>query len=659
MKRNCVKQVAVIGALTMALFGLQGAWAQYDLLNDMTISYFAFGNTPQDVEETDQNGPLHTGDPNGMIDATEIKMLEIILNDPAFNVNGLTNALVLNAFTTNVNGITLYMNGLNSVVEPDPIPAGLIPLLANFLGAYITMGTDGHFYVNGLLALLGPVPPLGSFGDTYDMALGDSKLAPGADADGDGTTNLAEYQRIVSLNPALDPAGAGEPQLGDAALRGQVYAGAALNPDVKDYDLVADLVFVLGALGLPPGTEELWDSNGGGAYVPNGIVDAAEFILIEAIIENPALGLAKIATHAAGIAAWTQNLVAATTYGQGLVAGGGNPMYASSMFINFVTAYSFLGTPSQASLNSLIASVGGPPLGSFGETYNLAFGDTELLPASDPDGDGATLQQEYARATGANIREVGASFAVLALDGTTDVVAPTVTSITLDTPSPTTGGDVVFTVTFSEDVVNFESADDLVVTKDAEVTLDTVVVGAVKAPDAYTVTLTGVSGNGELSIAVAVAAPGDVQDLAGNPFAGDGSNASPVVVVSNPAEGEGAPECVECVPTGPGVYRAGQDVCLEVPAPVSATSTYLWTKDGMSLGGRVARDDCRDLQLFNVQAGDSGKYECFYDDGAKAAAVYTAVIQVGEGLPVGGLLALSMLVSAIGGLGVVMQRRKK
>jgi len=117
------------------------------------------------------------------------------------------------------------------------------------------------------------------------------------------------------------------------------------------------------------------------------------------------------------------------------------------------------------------------------------------------------------------------------------------------------------------------------------------------------------------------------------------------------------PECPDCTLTGGGLYEVGEDVCLRVPDPVAPGSMYQWTKDGASLAGRVARDDCRTLGLLDVQVSDSGAYECVYDNGAKAPAVYSVSITVGEEVPVAGLVSLALVATACGLSGVAIQRR--
>ena len=115
-----------------------------------------------------------------------------------------------------------------------------------------------------------------------------------------------------------------------------------------------------------------------------------------------------------------------------------------------------------------------------------------------------------------------------------------------------------------------------------------------------------------------------------------------------------ANECPDCTPTSATMYEVGENVCLRVPDPVSPTTAYKWSKDGESLEDRVERDNCRTLELPNVQVGDSGTYQCAYDNGQlKVMATYNVSIQVGERVPAAGPIGLALLALACG-VGSVM-----
>jgi hypothetical protein len=136
------------------------------------------------------------------------------------------------------------------------------------------------------------------------------------------------------------------------------------------------------------------------------------------------------------------------------------------------------------------------------------------------------------------------------------------------------------------------------------------------------------------------------------------NRAAYVAAALNPGLFPGSEGCVECVSNGSGVYEVGADVCLTPPDPSGAGSDFQWSKAGGSLEGRVETTACRWLRLYNIQESDSGVYECHYNDGAKAPAVYTATILVSAGLPVAGPGTLALLAAACGALGVLAQRRK-
>ena len=110
-----------------------------------------------------------------------------------------------------------------------------------------------------------------------------------------------------------------------------------------------------------------------------------------------------------------------------------------------------------------------------------------------------------------------------------DRVAPTAGPIAPTTASPTNAGTVSFTVAFSKAVVNFNAEADLVIAETDTVAHAGVAIGG--GPAAYTVDITGVSGDGGLSMAVSTTS--DVQDLAANPL--DSSVTSAAVVIDNTA----------------------------------------------------------------------------------------------------------------------------
>lgn len=95
---------------------------------------------------------------------------------------------------------------------------------------------------------------------------------------------------------------------------------------------------------------------------------------------------------------------------------------------------------------------------------------------------------------------------------TIDNTGPSVLSIVPSTTGPTGAPNLEFTVTFNEDVIGFDHFDDLLLetTNTANAT-DAIISGGDKT---YTVTLTGVTGVGQLTLAVDLL--GDVRDSTGN-----------------------------------------------------------------------------------------------------------------------------------------------
>jgi hypothetical protein len=97
---------------------------------------------------------------------------------------------------------------------------------------------------------------------------------------------------------------------------------------------------------------------------------------------------------------------------------------------------------------------------------------------------------------------------------TVDNTGPSATVITSLTASPTGGSVVDFAVHFSEEVQEFNDIADLVIAVTGTVTYGGVTISG--GPQDYTVSITGVTGDGTLSLAVSTAS--DVEDLTQNPF---------------------------------------------------------------------------------------------------------------------------------------------
>lgn len=107
---------------------------------------------------------------------------------------------------------------------------------------------------------------------------------------------------------------------------------------------------------------------------------------------------------------------------------------------------------------------------------------------------------------------------------------------------------------------------------------------------------------------------------------------------------------------------AGDDVCLRVPDPVLANSTFIWERNGNVLQeGRFVGSNCRTLSIAAIGEDEGGTYTCTYDDGAKSVAVYTVVITVTQApnVPAPGFLGLAVLAAALGILGVAGAGRSR
>jgi len=93
---------------------------------------------------------------------------------------------------------------------------------------------------------------------------------------------------------------------------------------------------------------------------------------------------------------------------------------------------------------------------------------------------------------------------------TLDTSLPSCDAITPTTPNPTGGTTVAFSVGFNKTVVNFDTVNDLVITKTDSLAYSTVTISG--GGQAYTAVFTGITGDGSLQIAVSTSS--GVQDLA-------------------------------------------------------------------------------------------------------------------------------------------------
>ncbi len=211
-------------------------------------------------ESADINGPI---DPeaeipvsgNGIPDGThELAVIGAVLNDPAFDQNGLTHADVLAAWDSNFELIrdltveALVAEGYWSLV-PSVAPF-LVDSLAYALGAYALIGdAETSAAINELFALLGDLgidPP-----DPSAIATVPGFFGKTDDADGDGLTNQGEFDASSSGTEyvafALDPnePGAGPIDPGDEGVNvvgpGMVEEATAVELRVRAADGITPL----------------------------------------------------------------------------------------------------------------------------------------------------------------------------------------------------------------------------------------------------------------------------------------------------------------------------------------------------------------------------------------------------------------------------------
>ncbi len=141
--------------------------------------------------------------------------------------------------------------------------------------------------------------------------------------------------------------------------------------------------------------------------------------------------------------------------------------------------------------------------------------------------------------------------------------------ITATTPSPTNGSTIEFSVEFSADVQNFNDDADLVITETGTVTnTGTSISGG---PKSFTVFVTGVSGDGTMTLAVNTLS--DVQDTSGNPLAFSATSAAVTVDHTAP----GPPNVSGFTPTG------------------DSTPTWSWSSTGGGNGSYRYKLDDSDL----------------------------------------------------------------
>lgn len=115
-----------------------------------------------------------------------------------------------------------------------------------------------------------------------------------------------------------------------------------------------------------------------------------------------------------------------------------------------------------------------------------------------------------------------------------DSIAPNCTAIVPTGTGPSNTDKVSFFITFDEAVQNFDAAADVVINTTGGLTTSGVTVTG--SLSSYVATVTGISGNGTLTLAVSTAAAG-VEDLAGNDLASSVTSAAVTIANTTPASG--------------------------------------------------------------------------------------------------------------------------
>ena len=222
---------------------------------------------------------------NGLLDCSiELKLIEQVLKDTAFSVNGLTHANVLAAMNHNCDqfnidlGATYWslapvlLNGLPQVLlghaligdgtlvksEPVATPIGFNRFDINGSGAFI----EGV-----LIALVGagvvpaPIPPRTI--DMHNYTRMPQYFSKDGDADGDGVTNLCEYRVYGAanyvanaLNPAVTPTQAQVDDICNATFRFASIRGGGFHEEGSALNLAVTV-----ANETPPVTYQ-WSKNG-------------------------------------------------------------------------------------------------------------------------------------------------------------------------------------------------------------------------------------------------------------------------------------------------------------------------------------------------------------------------------------------------------------
>jgi hypothetical protein len=266
--------------LFLILFVVGAVWqaaATYDedldLVQDFRDRLMAGGEPTYSIEWWDANGDS-PGMPNGIPDAAEFILLETILEDSTIDLTasgGVSHGAVHAAWLANLAQITIDMEPISDIEGA-----------ANWATALITVsGEAGYKRVRQIAANAGVTL---SDASNFDLTVGDAFLNAPQDADGDGYTNLTEYENVAAAYAGFD-----------IVTVGKRYAAAALDPsasgvpkwdqwpvfrvptppvidgviDPDDYGSSV-LLLTADAMAANGGSAIAWDGLGGSAVIGSG-----------------------------------------------------------------------------------------------------------------------------------------------------------------------------------------------------------------------------------------------------------------------------------------------------------------------------------------------------------------------------------------------------
>ena len=177
---------------------------ELDMVGDLETALTGVGYPPGISASADLNGG--SAKANGILDAAELYLIEAILDDPTLDLSGtggITHATTLTVWSANLAQVTGDLGAYAGARA-----------LARTLAGYVTLGDDGSFALVSELMTANLTLPAPHAAD-YDQSLV-GFLAFDGDADGDGYSNLAEWQYVVAAKGVADDAAA--------------YAAMALDP---------------------------------------------------------------------------------------------------------------------------------------------------------------------------------------------------------------------------------------------------------------------------------------------------------------------------------------------------------------------------------------------------------------------------------------------